>query len=585
MSAWPIVSGVALCASSRARSSSTCVRARSSAACSCRMAFWNASPATCAMTSSMRTSSRSKRPSPSPASTSGTHGCMLAHERRGQERRAGQVDEQRLAALHRLQRARPQFVERGALARARGGDRRHPHVVAHACPDRSAIVRQRLAQDAEQRARDIGRSLRRRERARERLQVPHLLEGAARACRHRGRAAGDQALVRKRDAILAQALGLVERRVGGLQQVTQVAAVAGPAGDAERQRQPPAAQVDAGEAALQAPADGTRIGLRGLGQQQRELLAADAEDAVGRSHAPPQERADVAQRIVAGHVPARVVELLEVVDVGQDEGEARRARGHEPAHRLVEAAVVGEPGEGVRRGLRLLALEGPQALEGNGRMRHQQGRVVDQVGRQRRAAAVAGEVAVRARRRAQRQAEPTAFELDAALVAARRRERGQRCVVECVLARALVAQPGLRQHQLAFDGLADLHAGEPQRAPDRARDDAQHRAVLARLCEAGEGLPQPACPAGCPVSGGSPPSASMSIAAALCNRRRAPRRPRPRRARPRRPAAGRRRPVRRHARGARRSSPGRAARTGRARRRAAPTPRPAPRDGDAGART
>ncbi len=323
--------------------------------------------------------------------------------------------------------------------------------------------------------------------------MPHLLEGAPRACRHRGRAAGDQALVGKRDAVLAEALGLVERRVGGLQQVTQVAAVAGPAGDAERQRQPPAAQVDAGEAALQAPADGARIGLRGLGQQQRELLAADAEDAVGRSHAPPQERTDVAQRIVAGHVPARVVELLEVVDVGQDEGEARRAGGHEPAHRLVEAAVVGEPGEGVRRGLRLLALEGPQALEGNGRMCHQQGRVVDQVGRQRPAATVAGEVAVRARRRAQRQAQPTTFELDAALVAARRRERGQRCVVECVLARALVAQPGLRQHQLAFDGLADLHAGEPQRAPDRARDDAQHRAVLARLREAGEGLPQPAC--------------------------------------------------------------------------------------------
>ncbi len=136
-----------------------------------------------------------------------------------------------------------------------------------------------------------------------------------------GRAAGDQALVRERDAVLAEALGLVERGIGSLQQVAQIAAVAGPARDAERERQPPAAEVDAREAALQAPADGARVRLRRLGQQQRELLAADAEDAVGRAHAAQQQRADLAQRVVARDVPARVVELLEVVDVGQHERE------------------------------------------------------------------------------------------------------------------------------------------------------------------------------------------------------------------------------------------------------------------------
>ena len=91
--------------------------------------------------------------------------------------------------------------------------------------------------------------------------------------------------------------------------------------------------------------------------------------------------------------------------------------------------------------------------------------------------------------------EAAALEIDAALVAARLGQRHERRAVERVLARALVAQPGLRQHELALDDLADLHAGEPERAPDRAGDDAQHRAVLARLGEAREGLPEPA-PAG-----------------------------------------------------------------------------------------
>ena len=167
----------------------------------------------------------------------------------------------------------------------------------------------------------------------------------------------------------------------------------------------------------------------------------------------------------------------------------------EAAHRLVEAAVVGEARERVRGRLELLALERAQALERDRGVRDEQRRVVDDLGRQRRAAAVAGEVAVRPGRRAQRQAQAAALEVDAPLVAAGLRQRHQRRAVERVLARALVAQPGLREHELALDDLADLHAGEPERAPDRARDDAQHGAVLARLGEPREGLPEPA-PAG-----------------------------------------------------------------------------------------
>ena len=224
VSASPIVSGVALWASSRARSSSTCVRARSSAACSCRTAFWNARPATCAMTSSRRTSSRSKRPSPSPASTTRARRSRARpRAARPAASRRSASSEQRLAAAASTSSACGRSSPSDApLARARGGDRRLPHLVADARPDRGAVVRQRLAQDAQQRARDVGRALGGRERARERLQVPHLLERAPRAGDHRRRAARDQALVGERDAVLAEALGLVERRVGGLQQVAQV---------------------------------------------------------------------------------------------------------------------------------------------------------------------------------------------------------------------------------------------------------------------------------------------------------------------------------------------------------------------------
>ena len=55
--------------------------------------------------------------------------------------------------------------------------------------------------------------------------------------------------------------------------------------------------------------------------------------------------------------------------------------------------------------------------------------------------------------------------------------------------------------QLALHDLADLHAREPERTPDRTSDDAQHRAVLARLGQAREGLPEPARARGLPGVG------------------------------------------------------------------------------------
>ena len=251
--------------------------------------------------------------------------------------------------------------------------------------------------------------------------------------------------------------------------------------------------------------------------------------------------------------------------------------------------MVREPGERVRGRLGLLALERAQALERHRGVRHQQRGVVDDLGRQRHAAAVAGEVAVRAGRGAQRQAEAAAFEIDAALVAAGLRQRHERGAVERVLARALVAQPGLRQHELALDDLADLHAGEPERTPDRAGDDAQHRSVLARLGEAREGLPQPARAGRLPRLG----RLAAERVARASRRRVRSEAACASRARARRPAGRRARVAERLDERGRLDARAplddpvlsRAARRARARRPAAPTPRPAPPGGDAGART
>ena len=255
---------------------------------------------------------------------------------------------------------------------------------------------------------------------------------------------------------------------------------------------------------------------------------------------------------------------------------------------LVEAAVVRQARERVGERLELLALEGAQALQRHRGVRDQERRVVDDLGRERRLAAVcrAGSRAFPSRCAA---AGPGGSPRGRRAVRRRRpRPARQARALERVLARALVAHPGLRQHELALDDLPDLHAGEPERAPDRTRDHAQHRAVLARLGEPREGLPEPA-PAGRLARLGR-----LAAERVPQHRRGAPQRRGMRaRRRARRPggppipsrrAAPRTRTARR-ARAARRSSRGPVARTARTRRRAEPTPQPAPRGGGTGART
>ena len=58
-----------------------------------------------------------------------------------------------------------------------------------------------------------------------------------------------------------------------------------------------------------------RLVERAAGEQHRELVAADARDGVGVAHALFEQRRDLAQQIVAGDVPARVVDELEAIEI------------------------------------------------------------------------------------------------------------------------------------------------------------------------------------------------------------------------------------------------------------------------------
>ena len=90
---------------------------------------------------------------------------------------------------------------------------------------------------------------------------------------------------------------------------------------------------------------------RDLLEQQAELVAAEARDRVGRAHRLAQAGGDVDQEVVAGLVAERVVDLLEVVHVDEQD---RRERARVPAHaleRLLQAvgeeAAIRQAGEQV----------------------------------------------------------------------------------------------------------------------------------------------------------------------------------------------------------------------------------------------
>ncbi len=90
-----------------------------------------------------------------------------------------------------------------------------------------------------------------------------------------------------------------------------------------------------------------------MGQEERELVAADAERGIGAADRHGDELAHLGEELVADGVALRVVDPLELVDVDEHERELRavatRALDH-PCDGLLEGAVVAEAGQAVAQG-------------------------------------------------------------------------------------------------------------------------------------------------------------------------------------------------------------------------------------------
>ena len=193
------------------------------------------------------------------------------------------------------------------------------------------------------------------ERRRQGLQRAHLLERAASARGHRVAAqpAGREPLVGHRDAVLAHALRLVERRVGGHEQVAQRLPVLreATATPIETERRQPSRSM-AASARCRRRQTVRAFDFVVSGRSSANSSPPSAVGAVVRPHAVGEQAPDHAQRVVAGHVAAAVVEVLEVVEVGDHHREARVRGARRVEQRgavLVEAAVVRQAGQRVRQ--------------------------------------------------------------------------------------------------------------------------------------------------------------------------------------------------------------------------------------------
>ena len=165
----------------------------------------------------------------------------------------------------------------------------------------------------------------------------------------------------------AARLGRVHGDVGALHQRLDVAAVLGEHRDADAGAHEQRQAVEAERLLDRAgQLDGDLLGLldRGAGRQQDgELVAADAGDQLGAGDAGLQAGADLAQQPVAGLVAERVVELLEVVEVDQQQrqlGLRLAGRGRGVLQAREQPAPVRQAGQRVVRGV-VLALGGQLA--------------------------------------------------------------------------------------------------------------------------------------------------------------------------------------------------------------------------------
>ena len=155
------------------------------------------------------------------------------------------------------------------------------------------------------------------------------------------------------DAVLARELRGVERDVGPALEIRRVASVIGERRHPRRGRRQRAASARLTE---RLPHPIGHLGSR-RGRpfdDERELLAPDAEDLVLGANDAHENAADRAQHLVAREVPFAIVDLLEVVEVEDDEGDPRRLVARLAQHLrqvLVEGALVREARERVAPGL------------------------------------------------------------------------------------------------------------------------------------------------------------------------------------------------------------------------------------------
>ena len=115
------------------------------------------------------------------------------------------------------------------------------------------------------------------------------------------------------------------------------------------------------------PPDGAKDALGGalrssrvVGNHHRELVAAEPEDLLVRADRAQEDAGERREHVVARRVAESVVDLLEVVDVEEHEGDVGRL--DQCVEVLVEGATVREPGQRVAaclgEGQRRPALEG-----------------------------------------------------------------------------------------------------------------------------------------------------------------------------------------------------------------------------------
>jgi hypothetical protein len=112
-------------------------------------------------------------------------------------------------------------------------------------------------------------------------------------------------------------------------------------------------------------------GNPGVGEQDRELLPAVAAGEVpGPQHA-AQHRADVGQDLVPHRMAPRVIDLLEVVEVDEQQPQRRRRRrglGEQALHRVRDRTLVGQPGQAVGRGADLRDGQVAEVRQDRGRL-------------------------------------------------------------------------------------------------------------------------------------------------------------------------------------------------------------------------